>query len=169
MFNKKAVLAYIAILAKTTVEAAEDHSIFGGDWYSANKEKTGKDYKYTQSSFEWNIPKGHLENVGFATHFKPVKVKKGETISFTLGWKSDEYKVSGCEKTKGKPKFGANEYYKCFSNDEVVEPDRRVCKREVACPHNTGDFRMVLADSNDAKIKKSNFGSLDLDEITGPW
>lgn len=58
-------------------------------------------------------------------------------------------------------------HYDCYyDNNQKIHSG---CKEQVACQVNTGDFRMVLADSHGKKQTKDGFGTLENHEVSGGW
>jgi len=152
----------MACLMGVNTSKTVDASIFGGSWYSSDEAWTTKP-KVDDKSFEWNIPNTHFENNGFVKHFKAQKLEKGTTVKFKMGWNSygsytpdcPHKKVGGAEKVR----------YDCYKSDKIVEG----CRWQVSCVRDTGDFRIVIADSNGQKLTKNGFGSLEKASNTGKW
>lgn len=145
----------------TTVPSSSSTIVspFGGRWFLGRDDF---DIDQTDKKMEWNIPHTHLENDGVVTHFDAVELEEGKSVRFKMRWTSKgENNKDGCD---SKYWTESKYLYQCY--DESREKDGEdpwisECAQQVECLVNTGDFRIVLADSNGDKVDKDGFGSLD--------
>mmetsp|Transcript_8179 Transcript_8179/g.5839 ORF Transcript_8179/g.5839 Transcript_8179/m.5839 type:complete len:182 (-) Transcript_8179:438-983(-) len=128
-------------------------------WYISDD---GPDIKsHSSSSVEIDYKHAHFENHGVLAYFDSVEIEEGKT-----------YVTSGTWQSKGRDSRGdcSSKYWTeskydhaCVDDGEIVDG----CREYVECPCNTGDFRIVIADSNGSKVTKDGYESLD--EISEKW
>jgi len=153
----------------TPVPSAGVHDPFGGTWYKGTADDSKYSVSFTSTSVTWNFQNTHLENDGIATHFDPVPLEQDETVSFLMVWNSGAppYDKDGCT---SKYWTGSKYEYQCYDEGGGTDSYPWVvdgCRKEPHCLVNTGDFRVVLADSNGARLAEDGF--LDLDDVSKDW
>ena len=142
----------------------KEHSIFGHKWFSGDLDFTGIPLKRDGYEFEWLVPYTHFENVGFVTHFEPVTLEIGTRHVWKMGWNSYGMVTRKCPVKK----FDGNVpvEYDCYDASNRLKGD---CSVQVGCTRDTGDFRVVLADSRGQKQFSDGFGTLSNNRISGKW
>lgn len=132
----------------------------GNRWFTASKNNGFDTTLDTHKEWEWTFPsRVHMENDGIVTHFEEgVPLETGKEYVIKIGWKSGGMATPECPQTDGQ--------YTCYEKPTDMDPILG-CYQQVACAANTGDFRVVLADSNTQKIIEDDFGTLDAPLISG--
>jgi len=159
------------LFAASVKAGSNRHSIWKGKddahdvFYSSNLKATLTPTINKEGEFEWHMPEAELQNVGFAKHFNPIALNRGEEHVFKMGWNSWGRYTEDCPHKKVD-----NDYhfqYQC--RDAKKGKLNKGCDQQVACHNDDGDFKIFIGDSHGRKISADNFGRLSDPKVTGPW
>ena len=165
MFSRVVIEAICVCWAFSNAFASTvEHSIFGHKWFSSDVQFTGEPLKRDGYEFEWKVPYTHFENNGFVTHFDPVTLERGVRHKWVMGWNSYGMTTRSCPVKRYDGRIPLE--YDCYDSQSKLKGD---CRVQVGCTRDTGDFRVVLADSRGQKQTRDNFGNLANNMITGKW
>ena len=155
------------------------HSVFGNTWYQSTDEHHGDTPMFVSKSNHnnitwnlWNAETGnkqhHLENRGLVTHLNhAVELEIGVTHVFEMIWVSGGQPVKGCDSKYWNESKYKHQCYDPNTKYHIVDG----CNYEVHCLKDTGDFRIVLADSRGHRIShdvfEERFG--DLEQASTEW